>query len=90
MEESVLRRLRKDLHERFPIRPLHSMSVPDEPHKMAWVMGMRAGHQEVLSAIDDMIGQPFQPDPPSTDVPSPEDRSAADAAARTGSPSYGP
>jgi hypothetical protein len=90
MDESVLRRLRKDLNERFPMRPLHSMSVPDEPHQMAWIMGMRAGHQEVLTAIDDMIGQPFQPDPPPHDVPSSEDRSAADAAARTGSTPYGP
>lgn len=89
MDESVLRRLRKDLNERFPIRPLHDLSVPDAPHQMMWLLGMRAGQQEVLSALDDMIGHPFKPDPEPHNVFRPEDRSAADAAARTGSPSPG-
>lgn len=95
MGDSSLRQLVKALRQQYPYTPPGDIYPSGSQFEFLWNLAIREGREQVIRHIAELSGEVKSTTVPENpvDVYGPEDRSAADAAARTrgdgGSPAYG-
>jgi len=78
--------LLRELRAKYPYAAPGAVFPATDQHIWLWNMALAEGREQVLRAIEEMNGgpAPYIPDPADDDVFSPQDRSPADTAARSG------
>lgn len=87
MGDSSLRQLVKSLRQQYPYTPPGELYPSGSQFEFLWNVAIREGREQVIRHVAELSGEPSTSVAPEErlDVFSPEDRSAADAAARASS-----
>ena len=84
MGDSSLRQLVKSLRQQYPYTPPGELYPSGSQFEFLWNVAIREGREQVIRHVAELSGEPSKSVAPEErlDVFEPEDRSAADAAAR--------